>query len=223
LAGKIYVVGVGPGHQDYLTPAATKAVASCMALAGGRRALALFETDTKDTMVIGADMAELIAFVEMYLEAGNVGLLSSGDPGFYGLLAWVKREFPEAELHVVPGISSIQLASARFAAPWQDAVLLSLHGRASEGWEAKVLAAPMAILLTGGASGPQLIATNLLAAGSVDCLATYGLALSLENESLEKKLLSQWAADDASAVAGGVFLIFTKTPTSSETGKLKGE
>jgi precorrin-6y C5,15-methyltransferase (decarboxylating) CbiE subunit len=158
-------------------------------------------------MVIGADMAELIAFVEIYLEVGDVGLLSSGDPGFYGLLAWVKREFPEVLLHVEPGISSIQLACARFAAPWQDAVLLSLHGRASQGWENKVLTAPVAILLTGGTSGPQMIAARLLEVGSVDCMAAYGLALSLENENLEKKSLSQWAAD-TEVVAGGVFLIF---------------
>ena len=206
MAGKIYVVGVGPGGPDYLTPAAVRAVEGCIALAGGRRALALFATEGKDTMVIGADMDELIAFVQLYLEAGHVGLLSSGDPGFYGLLAWVKREFPQAQLVVEPGISSIQLACARFQVPWQDAVLLSLHGRSSQGWEAKVLAAPMAILLTGGSAGPAMIANALLAAGSPDRMAAYGQSLSLENEELEHKPLSQWAAD-SQAEAGGVFLV----------------
>lgn len=177
-----------------------------MAVAGGKRALALFDLAGKDTMVIGADMSELITFVQLYLEEGSVGLLSSGDPGFYGLLAWAKREFPDAQLEVVPGISSIQLACARFAVPWQEALLLSLHGRQSEDWPKRVMESSVAIILTGGPSGPKLIAQELLEAGSPDRLASYGQSLSLENEELTTKTLSQWAMDDV-VMAGGVFVV----------------
>ncbi|NLW23642.1 MAG: precorrin-6y C5,15-methyltransferase (decarboxylating) subunit CbiE [Clostridia bacterium] len=62
----------------------------------------------------------------------QVGILVSGDPGFYSLLAYLKKHLSPEKLEVIPGISSLQVAFSRLRLTWQDALWLSLHGRPLE-------------------------------------------------------------------------------------------
>lgn len=126
---KITVAGIGPGSPDYMLPAASRAIAAAKVLVGSKRALETLAPRGAETKVIDKDINSVMAFIEAKLVDNDVVVMVSGDPGFYSLLSALRLKFPPEKLVVIPGISSVQLAFARLAQVWQDAVLVSMHGR----------------------------------------------------------------------------------------------
>ncbi|HMK53470.1 MAG TPA: cobalt-precorrin-7 (C(5))-methyltransferase [Methanobacteriaceae archaeon] len=128
---KIYLVGTGPGSADYLTSMAFKTVELADVLVGSRRALDLFPDYKGDTLELRAkNMDEMMEKTVELARAGNdVVVLSTGDPGFSGVLKPIQRLAGDVEIEVVPGISSLQLCAARLQIPWDEANILTLHGK----------------------------------------------------------------------------------------------
>lgn len=127
-AGKIIVVGMGPGHRDYVLPAALVHVRQARFLAGGQRLLQDYAAPRQQTWTVDGDLTGLAEFLRRAM-ADNPVVMVSGDPGFYSLLDFLRRQFPPSQLLVIPGISSMQMAFSRIGLPWQEAVLTSAHGR----------------------------------------------------------------------------------------------
>lgn len=126
---EIIVAGIGPGHPDYMLPAAARAIREAQVLVGGRRALAQFAREGQRTMAVTGDIAAVMQFIREALATSSVVVMVSGDPGYYSLLDALRRHFPAACIRVIPGLSAMQLAFARLALPWHEARLLSFHGR----------------------------------------------------------------------------------------------
>jgi len=63
------------------------------------------------------------------LNGGNVCVLASGDPLFFGIGGKLIDHFGQAKVVVFPALSSLQEAFARFKLSWDDAHIVSLHGR----------------------------------------------------------------------------------------------
>ncbi len=89
---------------------------------------------------VGNPEAERISFagaLPALLDAldGHVGagrrvcVLASGDPGFFGIVRALSERFGAAGLAVHPAPSSVALAFARLGVPWDDAAVVSAHGR----------------------------------------------------------------------------------------------
>ncbi|BDZ67392.1 precorrin-6y C5,15-methyltransferase (decarboxylating) subunit CbiE [Methanobacterium ferruginis] len=128
---KLYLVGTGPGSSDYLTTAAIKVAESIDVLVGSQRALDLFPGFSGETLVLRArNMDEMMKkSISLVDEGKDVAILSTGDPGFSGVLKPILRLRDDLDLEVVPGISSLQLAAARLQIPWDEINLLTLHGK----------------------------------------------------------------------------------------------
>ncbi|BDZ70231.1 precorrin-6y C5,15-methyltransferase (decarboxylating) subunit CbiE [Methanobacterium petrolearium] len=128
---KLYLVGIGPGSSEYLTKAAIKAAESVDVLVGSQRALDLFSGFSGDTLVLRArNMDEMMKKSVFLVDEGkDVAILSTGDPGFSGVLKPILRLRDDLDIEVVPGISSLQLAAARLQLPWDEINLLTLHGK----------------------------------------------------------------------------------------------
>lgn len=127
----VYVVGLGPGGFDYLTPAARRLIQWAEVLVGGGRALSLFPEVAAERKEITANLEEVVHFIRCR-ENLRVVVLVSGDPGLYSFLGYLLRHLPRERVEVIPGISSVQLAFARAKLPWHDAHIISLHGREQE-------------------------------------------------------------------------------------------
>ncbi|MGD0996074.1 MAG: precorrin-6y C5,15-methyltransferase (decarboxylating) subunit CbiE [Candidatus Bathyarchaeia archaeon] len=173
---KLNIVGVGPGSPDYVTPAARKTVQQAKVVIGAQRSLNLFTADIKgETMVLTAkNLNNALKFAVESAEKGkNVALLSTGDPGFSGLLGTVLKSnlVKAVEINVVPGVSSIQTCAARLGISWDDACLFTFHeGNVSTEEKNKLLSCLKkgreAILLPDSrAFPPSEIASFLLKAG----------------------------------------------------------
>lgn len=164
---KITVIGIGPGSPDYLLPAAAKAIEDAVVLVGGRRALEQYarRDGLQRTCAIAADIPAVLAFIRQQLDRDDVGVLVSGDPGYYSLLDALRREFASNKIEVIPGLSAMQLAFARLALPWHEARLLSFHGRRPEREELCYRPGQILGLLTDGKFNSRTISKLLIEEG----------------------------------------------------------
>lgn len=126
---QIIVVGIGPGAPEYLLPCAKQVIEEASVLVGSKRALKTYGGNCNCTCPISGNLSKAAAFIHKQLTFTDVVVLASGDPGYYSILPYLKKTFPNRKIKVIPGISSMQVAFARIALPWQNAVLLSFHGR----------------------------------------------------------------------------------------------
>jgi len=128
---KLYIVGIGPGSAEYLTFRAQKVTSSVEVLIGSKRALKLFPEIRAEKIILDSKNMEN-SFKQAIGEVKrgrSVALLSTGDPGFSGVLKPVLYLSESIEVEVVPGISSIQLCAAKLLIPWDEANLITLHGK----------------------------------------------------------------------------------------------
>lgn len=133
--GKLNLVGIGPGSPDYITPIAKKTVQNAEIVIGAKRALSLFQVHIKgESLPLTAkNVTEVLKYAVESVETGKtVTVLSTGDPGFSGLLRPILKIMgKDVELDVIPGISSIQVCAARLHMCWDETTFFSFHKGAS--------------------------------------------------------------------------------------------
>lgn len=192
---KITVVGIGPGGKDYLLPIAERVIKEAKVLIGSQRALATLAPAGVKTKVIDKNIESLLAYIEETIQTVPVTVLVSGDPGFYSLLSALKARFGSERLTVIPGISSVQLAFARAGEVWQDAVLVSMHGRTVRKEQLVFAPGKKVGILTDKEHNPACIARMLLQGGwPQNSYVWLGTCLSYETEEiLETTLLEAGA------------------------------
>jgi precorrin-6Y C5,15-methyltransferase (decarboxylating) len=125
---KIIVIGMGISAGD-LTADQLETIRSADLLVGGRRHLARFAALSMEKQEITGDVAAMVAALRARKESRRIVVLASGDPLLFGIGARLVREFGQAAVTVLPNVSSIAVAFARINEPWDDAKIISLHGR----------------------------------------------------------------------------------------------
>ncbi|ADW19155.1 precorrin-6y C5,15-methyltransferase (decarboxylating), CbiE subunit [Desulfobulbus propionicus DSM 2032] len=100
--------------------------------------------------------------VDTALIDGDVAVLASGDPLFYGIGRTLIARFGADRLRIHPALSAVQLACARFRLPWDDLTLLSLHGRTVQDLAGRILGRGPMMLFTDSRNSPDRVAATLL-------------------------------------------------------------
>lgn len=135
MENKIYIVGIGPGSREYLTKKSLDIVKNADVTIGSTRAVDLFEEFKEKIAFNVKDLIEKLEMgVDLAIGGKNVAILSTGDPGFSGVLNTVLRiakdkGFNKENIEVIPGISSLQLAAAKNHIQWDNANIMTFHGR----------------------------------------------------------------------------------------------
>jgi precorrin-6B C5,15-methyltransferase / cobalt-precorrin-6B C5,C15-methyltransferase len=143
---------------------AAEAVASATLLAGGRRHLAVADgvleepasATGPDVVVMGPLRPALDALAA---HDGDAVVLASGDPGFFGIVRALRER--GLDCVVLPAVSSVALAFARAGLSWDDAVVVSAHGRELHAAVNVCRAYPKVAVLTGPGQGPAEIGAAL--------------------------------------------------------------
>jgi len=131
----IHVIGIGLEGAAGLPSKTLALIAQAKILAGGDRHLNYFPELADKWLVIKNFSTDLDHLQQALngLETGELMVvLVSGDPLYFGLGRLLLEKFPADQLQFHPHLSSIQLAFNRLKIPWQDAQIVSAHGRSPE-------------------------------------------------------------------------------------------
>ncbi len=170
LATRVAVVGLHGGRP--YGDGALRALASSGLVVGSPRhldATAAIRPTATPILPLTGPLQSVLDRVEEAMVAGiEVCVLASGDPGFFGIVRALGQRVSPGRLVVHPAPSSVALAFARIGVPWDDALVVSAHGRSLEDAVDAIMAsvAPSVAVLTAPANPPQMLGRALLAAGA---------------------------------------------------------
>lgn len=131
---KVYVVGIGPGGQDFMTRQALAAMERADVLCGYTVYVDLVKPLFPDKACYTTPMTRELERCRWALEQAAAGrtvaLVCSGDAGVYGMAGPVLQlaaEYPGVDVEVVPGITSALSGAAVLGAPlMHDFCVISL-------------------------------------------------------------------------------------------------
>lgn len=130
---RIVLAGYGPGRKSSATYDVTDAICRSDAVFGAGRLLAEVRAPRKYEMY---SAEEIIKVLEENTDIENAVVLFSGDPGFYSGAKSAYSRFREwdsgADVKIISGTSSISYLAAAAGVTWEDAALVSIHGKNSE-------------------------------------------------------------------------------------------
>lgn len=178
---KISILGMGPGHRDYILPVTSRTIEVSDVLIGGKRILMDFEDKGKELIYIDSGLNKIVEYININKNEKKISLLLSGDTGFYSMLSYMKKHFADDEMKVVPGISSFQYLMGKVNRTWHNSFVGSVHGRELD-IVGVVKKYDSVILLTDNKYSPSRIADILINEGINNKTMIVGENLSYENE-----------------------------------------
>ncbi len=139
LTGKLFIVGVGPGHHDHMTYRAKKAIEESDTIVGYETHVNLVQDliDGKDVYryAMTQEVERAKQCIDLAKEGKSVSLVSSGDPGIYGMAGLIYETLAEQgwdpksglQVEIIPGISALNSCASIIGSPLMtDFAVLSM-------------------------------------------------------------------------------------------------
>lgn len=163
---------------------------------GSPRHLASLPTYDRQLRIelVGALPALLDQISDLREQGRSVCVLASGDPGFFGITRVLAERLGHDHLVVHPAPSSISLAFAAVGWHWDDAEVVSAHGRELAPAIASIRRAGKVAVLTGPGNPPESIGAALLEAGCEPREVVVATLLGEQGEQLTRTDLDGLAA-----------------------------
>ncbi len=155
---KIFVIGIS---ESQLSQSQRSILKKSVLLVATDRLLAI-STDFPGKTLPITPLNQAVSTIRSTLPTGNVTVLASGDPLFYGIGRKLLAEFSARQVEIFPAISSMQRACGLFKIPWDDAAIVSLHGRQQDHIPGLLLKNRTTIVFTDQKQSPGTIAAALL-------------------------------------------------------------
>lgn len=153
----VHVVGY-LGEAACLSPSARRRIAAADVVVGGARHLDALHVPHERRVVLGP-LDPAIATLRS-LDPGRAGVVvASGDPGFFGIVRRLRAA--GVPLAVEPAPSASAVAFARLGLPWEDAQVVSAHGRDLRRAVNVIRAYPLVAVMTDAGAGIRQIAAAL--------------------------------------------------------------
>jgi precorrin-3B C17-methyltransferase len=134
--GRISVVGIGPGSLEHLTPKARSEIEAADVVVGYGTYIKLIQSIVKkDAEVVSGTMGKEVERAQIAVDKAKEGkrvvMVSSGDPGVYGMAGVVlevaAKDKTPVPVEIVPGVTAATAASAILGAPLvSDFAVISL-------------------------------------------------------------------------------------------------
>ena len=128
----INVIGIGQ-NRDNMTLGALKAIEESDVIIGYRKYIDQISDLVEGKEILKKGMGDEIARAELAVEKSKngqtVSLISSGDPGVFGManvLYQIISKYDNVEVNVYPGVSALNYASCKLGAPLNDFAAISL-------------------------------------------------------------------------------------------------
>ena len=194
----VTVLGTGVGSEGMLTIEADRACREAQKIIGAKRLTESLARYGKPCVHAIAP-ADIAAAVFSGAEE-RVVVAMSGDTGFYSGTKKLLPLLRGAEVRVLPGISSVVYFCSRLGIGWDDATLISAHGRDCN-YLAKIRKNPKVIALTGGDATANVILDALCENGLGHVRVTVGSELSYPAERIVSGTAAQLRAETFPSLA----------------------
>ena len=194
---EICLAGIGMGSKDGQTQEVQYAIETADILLGAERMIERYSAKIEKRPYYMTE--QILPYLEQLQENGitaqkdplQVTVLFSGDTGFYSgcrklymaLQEAVATGTLNAGVRILPGISSVVSLAARVGESYEDAVILSMHGKKLNRLLATVESHEKVFLLTSGSEDIRKIGRLLAEAGMTDCEVIVGYQMSYPEES----------------------------------------
>ncbi len=128
---KVFVIGIGfkPLDGDAL-----KIVEEADVIFALPRSHEIFKSykeydKVKNKLYEVQDIATLFTKVSSFLHKGNVVILASGDPLYFGIAEKAIKELGEEKIEILPDVSCLNIGLSIIKKPWHGITTISLHGK----------------------------------------------------------------------------------------------
>ncbi|AVQ38044.1 precorrin-6y C5,15-methyltransferase (decarboxylating) subunit CbiE [Clostridium sporogenes] len=183
---KIYIVGLGPGHKDYMLSGAINNLEKVDIIIGFKRAIESLDFIKNNKKIVNK-LSEILDYIKENRDK-SISIVASGDPCFYGISNYIKNNYG-GKIEIIPGISSYQYMMAKINESWQNSFLGSLHGREEEFIE-KVKSYEKSIWLTDINNSPDKLCKRLIE-NNIKAEVIVGENLSYSDEKIIKGKLEE--------------------------------
>ncbi len=221
----IYLVGMGPGSRDYLSPLAEKTIAGADRVYGFRKHKELLGIEEERWESIAGCLDGLPEKLAALDNGGTMKLavLVSGDPQVFSLSRRFFAVLPRERLHVIPGIGSSQILGCALGlqSPLPDRV--SLHGHAIGNLLPFLYAGEGIFIYTDGENNPRALAAYMDEKGFPLWRIVVGTQLGTEDQRIEEYTVASLLHESENR-DWGLNLVYAEPPAedAASTGRLYG-
>ena len=181
LKPQITLLGIGMGSRDTLTIEGEKALEKAELLIGARR-IADSVKMPHHTVIYEYDSEKILKCIEENSQYEHIVIALSGDVGFYSGAKKLLHNLGE-DTRVICGISSVVYFMAKVGLSWDDAKIVSAHGRNCN-LVSLICHSKKVFSILGTKDGISSLAGRLVSYGMGDVLLYVGENLSYENEKI---------------------------------------
>lgn len=195
---EITLAGTGMGNPETLTGEVRRKIEGADILLGAERMIAPYQPRIEKKPLYSAK--EIVPYLQSLqkkypAEELKTVVLFSGDSGFYSgaqaLYQALRRETEEgrlrARIQILPGISSVAFLAACIGESYQDARILSMHGKELCNIADRIKHEKKTFLLMSGVKDVNRLGDALLKAGMNGCEIVTGYRLSYPQQQIEKR------------------------------------
>jgi len=128
--GKVFVVGVGPGSQDYITEIVRKIIVGADVVVGHKYTLDIISNliqDKKVHIITMEDQEKIYQQIKNELEGEILVVPFTGDVNFSESEVVDRLIEIFGDVEIIPGISSIQVAASKAKIPLDKSKVITMH------------------------------------------------------------------------------------------------
>ncbi len=212
---QVYLVGIGPGNEKWMTIEGREILRQCDAIIGADRMVEqalciLGESEKTSKKRLKSYKAEEIrAWLGAQENIQKAAIVLSGDTGFYSGARKLKEALSEYEVIVLPGISSIVYLAGKLGVSWEDAKLASIHGR-SQNYIQMIARNEKTFLLFGGSGCEETFCKKIKEYEWTELTFWIGRNLSYPEEEIIVRNLKELCPEDLEGLC--TILVLNKTP-----------
>ena len=218
---EITLAGIGMGSRNSLTKEVCEKIEKADILLGAERMIRPFKPRLeKKPLYLAKQMIPYLQEIQKKysMECFKVVVLFSGDSGFFSgcqslyhaLQEEIHKGRLHAEVHIMPGISSVAYFSACIGESYQDAAVYSMHGKELYDLARRMKTERKTFLIMSGVKDVNRLGEDLIKAGMTECEIITGFQLSYDNQQIEIRT----AKECKEMKEEGLYICLVKNPNA---------
>lgn len=210
----LYLLGIGTGSEKMLTVRGREVLDECECVIGADRMLdSVLSAGQKEEKTVLREYRpeKILEWWNEHPEIGSAAVVLSGDTGFYSgakkIRDVMEKGAADTKTEMIPGISSVVYFAAKLGVSWEDAALISLHGKEGN-FVRKIRQNRKTFLLLGGEGTAERFLNGLKEFGMDQVILYAGKRLSYP----EEEILTGSPREMTPEQLSGLCVVFAENP-----------